>query len=98
MPEQKMSANQHNQGPPDLDALLKKFFKNIFGPSNGSNRSSKIFQGKIPTPRMSKTKYLLGAGIIFFLWLISGFFIVQPQNVPLFSNLVAMPIPWALVR
>lgn len=60
-------------GPPDLDALLKNWIKRL-------SNSYKPARGMLPNPRLNKLKYLIIVGILFLVWFLSGFFIVQPAE------------------
>jgi membrane protease subunit HflK len=68
------TGRKREQRPPDLDALLRKFLQQIKG--FGQKQMPLAHR---PQPLNSK-KYLIILVIFFAIWLVSGFFIVQPAE------------------
>ncbi len=68
--------NNNNQGPPDLDELLKNIQNKLTGLFGGGNKSSDSSSGSNGSP--------LGVGLIasvlLGLWLLSGFYIIDPAE------------------
>ena len=62
-----------SQTPPDLEEMLKKFFKRI-------NDAFKNKQGGAGIPKMKQDNIKLIGGLIFLLWFLSGIFIVAPAE------------------
>ena len=62
-----------NDGPPDLDELLKKFRNRMGGGGNGGKRGGG--GGGLPKGAIG-----LAAGAALVLWLLSGFYIIQPAE------------------
>jgi membrane protease subunit HflK len=78
--------NQHtdgrkpSDGPPDLDQLWRDFNQRInrlFGNKSGGSGNGKSGGGGFPDMKGAGIGVMVIAAIVLFLWLISGFFIVQ---------------------
>ena len=68
------TGRNNKSGPPDLDAFFKKIFQKIM-------QSSKETPFKRPMPpALTKAKYGLAIIFAIFIWMVSGFFIVQPAE------------------
>lgn len=71
-----------NDGPPDLDEILRKFnqkLSNLFGQKSGNNGSDGGGTGGpgAPSAAMMGGVFVLGLGLAISFWLASGFYIVQ---------------------
>jgi membrane protease subunit HflK len=71
-----------NDGPPDLDEILRKFnqkLTSIFGQKNGNNSGDGGGTGGpgAPSAAMMGGVFILGLGLAISFWLASGFYIVQ---------------------
>lgn len=62
-----------SQTPPDLEEMLKNFFKRI----NGAFKNN---QGGPKLPKMKQTNIRLIGGLVFLLWFLSGVFIIAPAE------------------
>ncbi|MDX2219935.1 MAG: FtsH protease activity modulator HflK [Burkholderiales bacterium] len=65
-----------NDGPPDLDEILRKFnqkLNGLFGGKGGSNDGPP----RGPAPAMMGGGIAIGAGIVIAIWLASGFYVVE---------------------
>jgi len=68
----------NNEGPPDLDEILRKFNQklgNLFGQKNSGSGGAKGPGG--PSAAMMGSGFALAAGIAISVWLASGFYIVD---------------------
>ena len=70
-----------NDGPPDLDEILRKFnqkLSSFFGKKGGNNGPAGGGSGPgAPTAAMMGGVFILGLGLAISFWLVSGFYIVQ---------------------
>lgn len=73
--------SKKNPGPPDLDKLIGQFISKLKGFFTSSNSSPRIFNQE---PTNHNKELGIGAGviaaIIFGLWVVSGFYIVNPAE------------------
>ena len=72
----------NNDGPPDLDEILRKFNQklgNLFGRKGGGNPGSTGAPGGSggPSAAMMGSSFALAAGLAISVWLASGFYIVE---------------------
>jgi len=76
-----------NESPPELDVLIKKFFQKITSRLQGQRTGSSQ-----PTPSTSpiepRAKWIVfaSAGGLLLLWLLAGFFIVEPASIGVVSR------------
>lgn len=79
-PNDPWGGGKKDQGPPDLDKIFSDIVKKLRGFFvKGSNRGNPQWNS---SPVKAETKYIAGlvAGALFFVWLISGLFIVNPAE------------------
>lgn len=66
-----------NDGPPDLDEILRKFNQKLNGMFGGKGGGSNDGSPRGPAPAMMGGGIAIGAGIVIAIWLASGFYVVE---------------------
>lgn len=66
-----------NDGPPDLDEILRKFNQKLNGLFGGKGGGSNDGSPRGPAPAMMGGGIAIGAGIVIAIWLASGFYVVE---------------------
>jgi modulator of FtsH protease HflK len=73
-PKNPFQGKRNGEGPPDLEALLRKLFRKMTG------NKKPAWPPPTPSPTRTRTLGSLAGLVIVFIWLLSGFFIVQPAE------------------
>lgn len=69
-----------NDGPPDLDEILRKFNQKLNGLFGGKGGGSNDGPPRGPAPAMMGGGLAIGAGIVLAIWFATGFYVVEQGN------------------